>query len=264
MQIIPSFVTRYLAEVIALAALALAIIHGRYLSKALRQLIAVTEVLPTQPLYGFPDFVPKIADLIEKANGPIIICCDQPAYGSFSDQSGYRRYAIALFKRISAGKSVKLYCMNEAGRRANTVLQFTQSGDEWKSFKASKRSKIESYLSIHPHAYLSIHPHSPITTVEDLENKDFIELIVQEDTHSLQSVFRDAEIVYDELEKKPPVYFWYADNTMIFVISTEHRNTENGFYTRDRSLINSLLDLTERYTGLQFRAGDAADSPANT
>jgi hypothetical protein len=256
MQIILDLVARHWGEAIALLALALAVVHGRNLTKALRQLIAVTEVLPTQPYYGFPGYVPKIADLIEKANSPIIICCDQPAYGSFSDQSGYRRYASALFARILAGKSVKLYCMNEAGRRANTEFQFAQSGDKWKSFKASKRALIESYLSAHPRA--------PITTVEGLENKDFIELIVQEDTHSLDSVFRDAEIVYDKLKEKPPVYFWYADDTMIFVVSTEHRKTENGFYTRDQNLINSLLDLTERYTGLEFRAGDAAYSSANT
>src|SRR4051812_854913 len=104
MQTVLGLAARHWTEAIALIALALAVIHGRDLSKALRQLIAVTETLPTQPLYGFPRYVPRIAELIEKANGPVIICCDQPAYGSFSDQTGYRRYALGLFARISAGK----------------------------------------------------------------------------------------------------------------------------------------------------------------
>lgn len=252
MQTVLDLIAKHWTEAIALIALVLAIIQGRNLSKAQERLDRVTEdltkvveALPTQPLYAFPGYVPKIAELIEKANGPIIICCDQPAYGSFSDQAGYRRYALALFARISAGKSVKLYCMNEKGRRRNTELQFTQSDEEWMSFRKEKKPLIESYLHTHPRA--------PVQTVDELKNNDFIELIVHEDTHALQSVFRDAETVHDKLEKKPPVYFWYADNEMIFVVSSDHRKTENGFYTRDRSLIHSLLDVTERYTKQTFR-----------
>src|SRR3954452_7293966 len=134
---IVAFARNHLLHAIEAIALVLALRHGHNLAKVTRDLKRVLRSLPTQPLYEFPKYVPKIADLVRHAKRHILICCDQPAYGSFSDQDAFLEYRQALITHVNAGKPVRLRCLDQEGRRANTERQFSKLlkfKKEWNQF----------------------------------------------------------------------------------------------------------------------------------
>lgn len=53
-----------------------------------------------------------------------------------------------------------------------------------------------------------------------------------------------------------PIYFWVADcDEAVFTIASLSDKAEYGFYTSDKSLIRSLLDISKRYHGQTANAG---------
>jgi len=259
-------------DAIALVALALAVLHsynlfkhGRTLSAAQKRLDKVTvdltkvlETLPTHPLYEFPSYMSDIADLVAKAKRHILVCCDQPAYGSFSARESFAKYAAAVQQHMQDGKHISLRCLNQHERRENTKVQFSrfQPQEKWNLFKKDKETELRAYLRTHDY-YQRHHPEIAVPDFDHIQYEDFIDLLVAENTLTLDSVF-EATDAKSEMKKKPPLYFWYVDDTMIFVVSSDDRRTENGFYTRDRDLIRSFLHLTEDYT--HFRAEGVLDT----
>lgn len=232
------FAARHWVDGIAVVALALALGHGRNLKKVTEDLKKVLEKLPTQPLYEFPKYVPKIAELVRDAKRHVLICCDQPAYGSFSAQSAFLDYQKAILTQVNVGIPVRITCLNKEGRRRNTERQFSENKSNWDDFKKQRNNDLTTYLRNHPH--------TEVPTVEGLTHEAFVELIVYEDTLSLTSTFEGAKA--REIVEKPPIYYWFVDDAMVFVVSSDDRLAENGFYTRDRDLIASFLDLTEKNT----------------
>lgn len=250
----------YWKEAIAVLALVLAFLHGRNLSKAQNRLDKVTEdlkkilstlptltndlkkvleTLPTHPLYDFPKYVPRIAELVRDAKRYVLICCDQPAYGSFSAQKAFVDYQKAILTQVVNNNiPVRITCLDGRGRRKNTERQFSENKKNWDDFKKARYADLTTYLRNHPNVH--------VPTVEGLTHQEFVELIVREDTLSLASTFAGAKP--KEVEEKPPIYYWYVDDAMLFVVSSDDRLSENGFYTRDRDLITSFLDLTEDCT----------------
>ena len=225
-------------------ALVLALGHGFNLSRINKDLKKVLKTLPTQPLYEFPHYLHRIAEMVNAAKRSIFICCDQPAYGSFSNQVAFLKYGNSLRDKIGLDDNieVRLCCMDLLRRQENTIAQFKK--EDWDQFKKKNRKLLVSYLKKHAHD----------VSVEKLSYEAFTKLIVEEDTNSLKGEFGGAHI--EQLDRQPPVYFWYIDDAMVFVIPSEPRLTENGFYTRDPHLINGILDLTQRYTNQYFpRAG---------
>jgi hypothetical protein len=238
--------------VLGLIPLGFAFTHGINLSKALKRLDEINKgltksvkLLPTQPLYKFPKYVPTIAEHVGKAKDSIVICCDNPSYGSFSSPDAFLKYKLAILTKTSSYPRVPvtLYYLNEVKRHQVGILQFQR--DAWPEFHKNRLNELRDYLAIHPHEHN--------VTAEKLGYDEFINLIVLEDTISLTSVFGSATTI--ELAEKPPVYFWLFDrSTMVFVIPGDPsmRLQETGFFTRDPHLINGILDLAERYTGKKF------------
>jgi hypothetical protein len=249
------FAAHHWADGIAIIALLLAFAHGRNLSKAQSRLDKVTEdlkkvleTLPTQPLYEFPHYLHRIAQLVSDAKRSIIVCSDYPAYGSFSNPVAYLKYGNSLrTKCLENHVTVAIYCLNTENRRKSTIEEFKE--EDWVAYKRENEKLIRDYLTIHSHDLSE-----EALRYDDLTYEAFLSLIINEDTNSLASEFGGASV--KELKEKPPVYFWYIDDAMVFVIPSGPRLTENGFYTRDPHLINGVLDLAQRYTNHPFtRAG---------
>jgi hypothetical protein len=50
----------------------------------------------------------EVADLLEKAVGEILIVCDYPAFGFFSNPTDWLRYRHAIERRLQSGVSVSM------------------------------------------------------------------------------------------------------------------------------------------------------------
>jgi hypothetical protein len=243
---------------LGLIALGVAFKHGLGLKEALKRLDKINkdfqeslgkindellkshELISTQPLYEFPRYLQKITSLIAHAKRSVVVFCDTPAYGSFSEPRIFKEYKRQIIdKGGDLNVRVEIYCMNEDKRRDGAMLQFQE--ERFSEFKKQNKKKFEIYLNEHTKAIQHV-------TVDNLSWKEFIDLIAAEDTHTFKRDFACLQ-VSEELVDKPPIYFWYIDEAeMVFVIPSDPKKRlgENGFFTRDPHLINGILDVTER------------------
>jgi hypothetical protein len=247
-------------EACGVLAVVLAWLHGLELSKALRKLdqittdlttaredlIVMSETLPTRAVGPFPGFVKTIANNIGKATDRIIICCDNPAYGSFSNAEAFQQYRVSLISKIHIEPTPKVMffcCRDTDGRRESTTQQFSRykHHGEWVKFRTVNRKRLENYLALHPDGK----HHS----ADSLSHDAFVKLIIHEDTAFLDEIKACKPI---ELPELPPMYFWLIDDEMVFAIPTEISRAESGFITRDPNLISGILDVSRRGTGIAF------------
>jgi hypothetical protein len=194
--------------------------------------------LPTQHLGEFPHYLHHIARLVDHAHRRIVICCDFPAYGSFSNPEAFLGYRQAIERRISEDVPVRIACLGSAVRDARTREQFTKSDDAWAEWKRREESKFEKYLTFH----------STQHDASTLDNATFVRTIIEEDTNVLASTF--AAATRQDLEVQPPIYFWLVDDSMVFVIPSPQRLMEHGFVTQDSHFIEGICDIARRYTQL--------------
>jgi hypothetical protein len=91
----------------------------------------------------------------------------------------------------------------------------------------------------------------------------FIQLLETEDMSVIRKTFAHAEL--HETTTPMPVYFWLADRKVgVFVFQTYSLDeTEFGFMTSDRKLIESLYQVFESYKAGRSRAS-AEDVPTNS
>ncbi|HKO55154.1 MAG TPA: hypothetical protein VJ276_04705 [Thermoanaerobaculia bacterium] len=248
-----------LEQLLAVIAIVFAFAHSRKLEKQLRRVDIVRDELdvvqshlsqqvhhlsqirgslPTQHLGEFPNYLRHIVQLVDRADRRIIICCDFPAYGSFSNPEAFLEYRQALERRIGDGVPVRIACLGAAPREARTREQFLKTAAAWEEWKRKEVDKFETYLSFHSTQ------HDPAS----LQNEDFVKMIVAEDTNVLASTF--AAAAKQDLETAPPIYFWLVDDSMVFVIPSPHRLMEHGFVTQDSHFIDGICDIARRYTQL--------------
>lgn len=248
-----------LEQLLALIAIVFAFAHSRKLEKQIRhvdvvrtdlndvrtQLVqqvehmrAIRGALPTQHLGEFPHYLHHIARLVDHAHRRIVICCDFPAYGSFSEPEAFLGYRQAIERRISADVPVRIACLNQAAREARTHEQFAKPKDQWEAWKKEEEGKLEKYLTFHSSEHDSA----------ALDNETFVRLIRDEDTNVLGGTFGGA--AKQELDQQPPIYFWLVDDSMVFVIPSPHRLMEHGFVTQDSHFIEGICDIARRYTRL--------------
>jgi hypothetical protein len=225
-------------QLIAVLAIAMAIVHERALKRQLDHIRQLREALPTRHLGEFPKYLDQIVLLIRRAHNRVVICCDFPAYGSFSDPKEFFNYRQELERKSREGIPITIACLDGPQRQISTREQFEMAPKAWEKWKDAHRHKIEQYLEIH----------SPTTQTADLTLDGFVALISAEDTRVLDVTFESATRV--PLDKKPPVFFWLIDESMVFAIPGAHRLMEHGFLTQDSNFIEGLCDIVERYTPL--------------
>ncbi|HWW60980.1 MAG TPA: hypothetical protein VN181_06410, partial [Thermoanaerobaculia bacterium] len=98
---------------------------------------------------------------------------------------------------------------------------------------AQKRNLVARFAKLHGQEENSIRTRA-----------DLIKLFAQVN----DDVVRDVFLNHVHLAANIPIYFWIADcREAVFAIANPGDGIEQGFYTSDRSLIRSLLDVRKRY-----------------
>src|SRR5581483_10985652 len=84
----------------------------------------VRESLSTRFIGEFPDFLPEIGRVLDKAQSEIVIVCDFPSYGRFSKSEAWLSYGHTIEKKIETGVRVLFICMTPEARVAFSRRQF--------------------------------------------------------------------------------------------------------------------------------------------
>ena len=200
------------------------------------RLDAIKESLSTRYLGEFPRYFDKIVEVISKAEKRIIILCDYPGYGSFSDRKNWLRYKHTIEQKLQDGVKIELTCFNETLRRTSLDEQFFDS-NEWDNWKlVPDNVKLLEEL-------LKWHKGSP--PVSDLLWEQCSDLLAREEQDALTQTFQTAEI--KQIDTYAPLYFWIADEKRAVFAIASVSNKEYGFFTIDRQIISALIEMRNRY-----------------
>ena len=230
---------------LGVVALVVGIIHVVEIRRALGHLRAVQSSISTQYLGEFPRFLKDIVNLVNGAQRTLVIFCDYPGYGEFTDPARALEYQQAIERQKRANVTIDFTCLDANTRKKNIAEQF--GGQDWVDWAKDeeKREKILRFMRNTGHA--------------DPQKATMTEVI--DALHALD------ERLLSEPYLKPvrqivlhmPIYFWIADKQKaIFTIPTVGRSFEHGFLTSDHALIQALLEMYERYK----KAATAALPPA--
>jgi hypothetical protein len=245
-----------LEEALAIAAITWAYIHARHLKQhtnhlkeQLDRLEEVRQSLPTQHLSKFPDYIEDIVRHIKNARKEVVIVCDYPAYGVFSNANEFLAYTHAIEDRASRGVRISLTCLDEPQRHIKTEEEFAKS-EEWNKWLAEPTNVERAH-----HLLSRYRSHTvPASVTRD----EIVELLGHEDKRVLADTFATAEVSL--LGAGVPLYFWLIDGSYaVFAIPSYHeRALEHGFYTQEPRLIEGLLDIRDRYLASATSHTDAA------
>jgi len=228
---------RTIEELAAIVAIVLASVHAYHLKKQLKHVDEIQKWLPTQPIGFFPSYLRDIVELIRSARKTIVIVCDYPAYGVFSDQGAFFEYCQEIENRIQARVEVSVTCLDEKWRADATLAEFAKHQTDWEHWRKQSEANIRELLRHHDQDENS----ASAITLEAL-----VELLQIDDDRTLRSTFLNADV--KTVSDTVPVYFWLIDGKeAIFSIpSFSDRGVERGFFTRDLDLISGLLDMHSR------------------
>jgi hypothetical protein len=104
------------AVVIAIAAVVVAIQHANELEAVAQELGSVARSVPTRGLGVFPNYLPEVAELVNRATESITILCDTPAHGAFSNTVAFEDYWNSATRRSTTSKSIAPSSTRPVGR----------------------------------------------------------------------------------------------------------------------------------------------------
>jgi hypothetical protein len=203
--------------------------------------------LSTRYIGEFPHYIPNLVDLIRHAHGEVLICCDFPAYGQFSDRLNWLEYSHEIQKKADLGITIRLACLSEEGRLRDHHEQFSKEEQLWDEWK--KNPQVEAHL----HQFLKAHKSN--LEIKALTMEEFASLLEDTDKHMLDGPFGTA--ILEEIDGVIPMYFWLIDRIeAIFAIpSFTNRQSEYGFFTSDPRLISALVEMGEHYRSASRSGG---------
>lgn len=203
---------------------------------------AIDEVkrsLSTRYIGQYPEYLSQIVALIKGAREQIVIFCDCPAYGRFSDPNGWLEYRQEIERKDRQRVHISITCLNKKSRSQFNREQFAREMKDWDQWKqtAVAKERIKELLDYH----------APSKTIETLSADGFQDLLEEADSHMLRETFARAE--KRDTGSYMPVYFWIVDrDRAIFSIPSFHEETtEYGFITSDQQLISAFTEVLRRY-----------------
>lgn len=231
--------------ILGIVALGVGVYHVVEIRRALANLRVVQSSISTQYLGEFPRFLKDIVDLVKDARHSLVIFCDYPGYGAFSDPPMALEYQQAIQRQKQANVNIDFTCLDAKTRKKNISDQF--GGQDWVDWATDeeKRNKVLRFLRDRNH------PNPQNATITELI--DYL--------HALDQRLLDEPHLKHakEIVLHMPIYFWIADKQKaIFTIPTVGRSFEHGFLTSDHALIQALLEMYERYKKASTAALPAA------
>jgi len=238
-----------LGLIVAIVGLIVALVIGlwhirgiRHVELDVRQQYANLEVIrasvSTHFLKEFPHCLEDIVNLINKAQREVVILCDFPAYGSFSNPADFLKYRQAIERKIQDGISITITCFREARQKTVCAEQFAAVDENLESLKGNKAAldKLQRFLKFY----------APSQTVDKLTKTEFLNLLTTQDDRMLRESFSGA--IVHPVDAHLSLYFWVIDGAQaVFSIPViSDRASEYGFYTSDGRLIMAFEDMLSR------------------
>src|SRR5207248_7762391 len=112
--------TEIISLVLAVVALAIGVYH-------LVEIRRASKSLSTRYIGKFPFFLPQIVEVLASASHDIVIFCDFPGYGDFSDPPNALEYRQVIEKQMQRGVAVELTCMSEENRKKYSMEHLTEA-----------------------------------------------------------------------------------------------------------------------------------------
>jgi hypothetical protein len=200
----------------------------------------------------FPKFIPKIIDLINATKETLLIFCDIPAYGNFSDPPNFKAYRRAIEVFIDRAKENKDFKLElDCLRDDNRWKSYDDVLKPWENWKANHLANLKRYLSERRGFWLSDQAFSEAVLKDKLERilpDEFKALLEKANTEMLiDGPFCEIEPQY--IVGRMPAFFWLADgrDAIFSIPAYKSEHTELGFSTSDEQLINALLAIRDRY-----------------
>jgi len=209
--------------------------------------------MSTRYLKEFPDFIPEISTLIQRAEHTITILCDIPAYGFFSNNSDYNKYEYSIATVNDNNKiQIELICLEETTRcefYSEEFLQknrWTNPDQQWLEWKTRNESKLMQLSDVENEIYME-----KGRVVKDLTVEQFVEILEKANKKMLDGAAFSGEKKKDIIKESMPVFFWIVDEKeaifSIPSISEDGSFTEHGFFTHDQKIISALNSMKKRY-----------------
>ena len=145
----------------------------------------VRESLSTRFIGEFPDYLPELARVLDKAQSEIVIVCDFPSYGRFSKSEASLAYSHVIEKKIEAGVRVLFVCMTPEARMAFSRKQFFDKPPSDREWQAKRRMpkfqiKVQALLK----------RRNPEADLSALTFDAFVAMLEQDDLDALAKTFK--------------------------------------------------------------------------
>ena len=215
--------------------------------KGLEQLSEViSESISTRYVGNFPDNMNEMIKLIPTTQKRLIIVCDVPAFGHFSNPEGFRQYNLALqtlLNRTSKKPEITLVNYDLKRRLNNSANQFKMPVHELR--------KSESYKNYFN--YWGDDRKEP--KVENLE--DFCSWLDMRHRRFQDDLEEKGVRVY-ETSKDLRAFIWIVDDreAIFSFYNYGSENREVSFRTNDKRLIESLTLIAKETVADAIRKTD--------
>ncbi|HEX3128422.1 MAG TPA: hypothetical protein VH394_13915 [Thermoanaerobaculia bacterium] len=197
---------------------------------------SLVQVASTRYLSDFPAYLSDLARLVTKAETSIVIFCDFPAYGRFSNHRAFIEYRYALEKKKIDIDNIRIEitCLSKEQRRLAVRQQFEN--------EFAIRSKKFSLLLEKFLADCGVTTH----TAETLDLETFLDLAETANSDMLEEAFLHQHV---EVDQPMHIFFWLIDGreAIFSVASRSEKALEHAFYTRDTRLIEAFESMRSLY-----------------
>jgi hypothetical protein len=243
-----------IVTLVTFGSLILALWQIREARKQTKNLEQIQGSLSTRYIGDLTRYYPEVISLIENAKKSIIILCDYPAYGCFTNSIHWRSYYNVLVNKKVEGKVRIIFTCPEATVRHETDENeyFPKATEEeWSNWKIEdkNREQLRMFLLNTPDKNQQNIGHSTVEKfIDDLSREGFLEMLQLADRWMLQNCFVEEEGNF--IKNTPPIDFWIVDGMSAIFALTDYDAgmSRYGFKTTDQKLIDALQKTKDYYS----------------
>jgi hypothetical protein len=201
----------------------------------------MSRTLSTRFEAEWPDYLPRIAQVLASAKHDILILSLQPGIGIFSAVADWLAIANAINNRKLAGVKVTLICGDEPFRIENHRRQFHRALEDWSAWlklQPSHAATNQQLLEKMPSFFGAIQQ-IPTNGEQLIDSLNSVQNSVLCETYAGTATYLSTEYL--------PLFAWIADNQRAVFGISNSTGVAPAFYTEDSKIVDSLTQLANRY-----------------
>lgn len=217
----------------------------------------VAHALPTRVLGDWPDYLGNLAEFIERAQKQLLILCDHPAYGIFSNFAGSMQYQQAIESKLVAGISVRTLFLSST-RRLAIDDEFFPAEDGW---TPDYRAAIQTWAGDWGAVGGANDPKNRDELIKLLEATNIAALDRLQSAAQLGNMHAGKQCLsWRETSSLLPLYLWVRDGVeAVFAVAVRADvANEIAFITIDPALIDALEATFDRFAREAACSGELA------